>query len=186
MIRRFVMLAVVGISLLAVSAGIAAGGGGKGPAARAVLRDGDGQKVGSVELTPSRGGVRVRVEVRHLSPGFHGFHVHTVGECISPFTSAAGHYNPGTVGHPGHAADMPVLLVNADGTGEARFVSDRYTVAEVVGRALIVHAGPDNYANIPGRYSAAGVPGPDTATLATGDSGARTACGVITGVGRDD
>ncbi len=61
---------------------------------------------------------------------FNGFHVHTIGACTLPFTSALGHFIPGGVGHPGHAADMQVLLVNADGTGEARFVSDRYRVAD--------------------------------------------------------
>ena len=71
---------------------------------------------------------------------------------------------------------MPVLLVNEDGTAEAQFASDRYRLAEVIGRALIVHAGPDNYANIPTRYAAGG---PDATTLATGDAGARAACGVI-------
>jgi len=36
------------------------------------------------------------------------------------------------------------------------------------GTALIVHAGPDNFANIPSRYA----PAPDATTLATGDAGA--------------
>ena len=43
------------------------------------------------------------------------------------------------------------------------------------GSALIVHALPDNYANIPSRYAAA----PDAMTLSTGDAGGRLACGVI-------
>ena len=72
------------------------------------------------------------------------------------------------------------------------FNTDRYTVADIVGAAVIVHADPDNYANIPDRYVAPGpsaspvasavpvmVPGPDAATLATGDAGPRIACGVI-------
>jgi Cu-Zn family superoxide dismutase len=41
---------------------------------------------------------------------------------------------------------------------------------------VIVHAGPDNFANIPVRYAPNG---PDATTLATGDSGARTACGTV-------
>jgi Cu-Zn family superoxide dismutase len=45
----------------------------------------------------------------------------------------------------------------------------------------MVHEGPDNLANIPERYqsSASTTPGPDSATLETGDSGARVACGVL-------
>ena len=47
------------------------------------------------------------------------------------------------------------------------------------GSAVVVHAGPDNFANIPNRYQAGGTPGPDAETRATGDSGARVACGVL-------
>jgi Cu-Zn family superoxide dismutase len=65
----------------------------------------------------------------------------------------------------------------------ARFETDRYTVDQLFdadGSAFIVHAAADNYANIPTQYSAVGVLGPDAATLATGDAGGGTACGVIT------
>jgi Cu-Zn family superoxide dismutase len=105
---------------------------------------------------------------------------------ISSFTSAGGHYNPTSQTHRSHAGDMPVLLVNADGTGEARFKTDRSSVAAVIGRAVIVHADADNYANIPARYHShtEDVLGPDSATLATGDAGARASCGVI--VSSDD
>lgn len=176
MIRRVIVLAIAGVSLLAISAGVAVGHGDQRDTAKAVLHDVNGERVGVVKLTENRGTVRVRVQVHGLAAGFHGFHVHDVGDCTPPFTSALGHFNPGAAGHPGHAADMPVLLVNADGTAEAQFASDRYRLADVIGRALIVHAGPDNYANIPTRYAAGG---PDATTLATGDAGARAACGVI-------
>ncbi len=76
---------------------------------------------------------------------------------------------------------MPVLLVGGDGTAQASFTTDRVTLADVFdsnGSAIIIHAGPDNYANIPTRYAPAG---PDATTLATGDSGGRVACGVVTG-----
>jgi hypothetical protein len=68
--------------------------------------------------------------------------------------------------HPEHTGDMPVLLVNSDGTGEAGFKTDRFALKNLFdedGSAIIVHALPDNYANIPERYGAA-----DQATLATG------------------
>jgi Cu-Zn family superoxide dismutase len=70
--------------------------------------------------------------------------------------------------------------VSADGRAAAAFDSDRFTVAELLdedGSALIIHSGPDNLANIPERYG-----GPDEETLASGDSGSRIACGVISSI----
>ena len=148
--------------------------------ATALLRDANGNPVGVVKLTQDEdGGVLVRVVVHDLTPGFHGFHVHAIGACTPPsFTSAGGHFNPTSQSHPSHAGDMPVLLVNSDGTGEARFKTGRYTLTQLFdadGSAIIIHALPDNYANIPSRYIAS----PDATTLATGDAGGRAACGVI-------
>lgn len=139
-----------------------------------------GQAVGTVNFTEQRDGVvSVRVRVNDLPPGFHGFHIHSVGQCTPPFTSAGGHLAfPGQV-HNDHAGDLPVLLVNADGTAQARFTTDRFTLQNLFdadGSALIIHANRDNYANIPtDRYD----PDPDAITLATGDAGGRIACGVI-------
>jgi Cu-Zn family superoxide dismutase len=70
---------------------------------------------------------------------------------------------------------MPVLLVNADGTGRTKFTTDRFQVDDPFdgdGSAVVLHAGADNFANIPVRYAPAG---PDATTLATGDAGARFA-----------
>ena len=149
--------------------------------ARVLLRDASGNPVGVAKLTEDDGEVLVRATVHDLPAGFHGFHVHANGECVAPFTSAGGHFNPTAATHPSHAADMPVLLVNSDGTGEARFKTDRYDVADLFdanGSALVIHAKPDNYANIPtDRYD----PDPDATTLATGDAGGRIACGVVEG-----
>jgi Cu-Zn family superoxide dismutase len=162
---------------------VSAGAGGR--EAKAVLRDATGAVVGVVHLSAEADGkVLVRVSVSGLAAGFHGFHIHTVGICgaAGGFVSAGGHFNPGSATHPTHAGDQPVLLVNADGTAVARFETDRYTIDQLFDAdrsAFIVHAAADNYANIPARYSAAGVPGPDAATLATGDAGGRSACGLI-------
>jgi superoxide dismutase, Cu-Zn family len=152
--------------------------------ARAELRDASGQRVGVAVLTERRGKTEVEAEVWRVAPGFHGFHVHAVGECVPPFTSAGGHYNPTGVAHGDHAGDLPSLLVNQDGTGELEFETDRFSVDELFdadGSAMIVHAGRDNYANIPTRYHShtEDTFGPDSATLATGDAGARAACGEV-------
>ena len=90
-----------------------------------------------------------------LAPGFHGFHVHAVGQCVPPFTSAGGHLDPVGATHGDHAGDLPSLLLHDDGTGELRFTTDRFSLADLSdldGSALIVHANRDNYANIPDRY----------------------------------
>ena len=182
--RFFVGAAGAMIAVAAISISLLANGGDR-PAqahesgARAALLNAVGNPVGEAKLTEDDGSVLVRVSVHDLTPGFHGFHVHSVALCVAPFTSAGPHFNPSAASHPNHAADMPVILVNADGTGEARFKTDRFHIADLFdadGSALIIHANPDNYANIPtARYD----PDPDATTLATGDAGSRVACGEL-------
>jgi Cu-Zn family superoxide dismutase len=165
-----------------------------------------GVAVGTVRMIPKDDGkVLVRAYGTGLTGGFHGFHVHTTGVCdpaaqdttgaTVPFFSAGGHYNPGTTTtHGAHAGDMPPLLVAADGAATLRFKTDRFLVRDLMdedGSAIIMHAGADNLANIPATTTAGGeryhshvddVFGPDTATKATGDAGARFACGVLSRV----
>jgi superoxide dismutase, Cu-Zn family len=180
-----VLAAVLGGALGLGSLGLSHAAGAHPRSAQALLRDQAGQPVGVVRLTQeAEGKVLVRAVTHDLPAGFHGFHVHAVGLCVPPFTSAGGHYNPGGSGHGAHAGDLPSLLVGADGTGELRFKTDRFSVAEMLdadGSAVIVHASPDNFAHIPSRYysTTEGTYGPDSVTLATGDAGARVACGVV-------
>jgi Cu-Zn family superoxide dismutase len=166
-----------------------------GVPSRHAIRGADGAFVGTVTFQSStRGTVLVIVHVSGLTPGFHGLHVHTVGVCDptttdsagnpAPFLSAGLHFNPASGGHGDHAGDLPALLVTSGGRATAIVETDRFTTAslrDADGSAIIVHALPDNLANIPTRYvsSTTGQPGPDAATLATGDSGGRVACGVI-------
>ncbi len=148
-----------------------------------VLMDKSGAQVGQVTLTQGDK-VTVAVQIHGLPAGFHGFHIHAVGKCdpsgSSPFASAGGHWaGEGQPSHPNHGGDLPSLLVNSDGTGQMREDTARFKLADLLtskdGAAVIVHAGPDNFANIPTRYAAT----PDADTLKTGDSGGRIACGVI-------
>ncbi len=157
-------------------------------AAVATLQDASGADIGWARFEPDGDAVHVKVRAYGLSPGFHGFHVHTLGVCDGAvgFTSAGGHYNPAGAAatHAHHAGDMPSLLVKQDGTAELDFRTDAFTVDQLLdadGSAVIVHAGPDNFGNIPGRYLSGAllIPGPDATTLATGDAGARAACGVV-------
>ncbi|MBA3364411.1 MAG: superoxide dismutase family protein [Actinobacteria bacterium] len=175
---RVIVIGAAATAAVAVFA-LTSGAGGSVSAASAVLVDAEGAPIGRVKVLSKGGKVQLSVDASRLSPGFHGFHVHGVGRCEAPFTSAGGHHNPVAAAHADHAGDLPVLLVARDGTANASFASDRLDVEGLLdadGSSIIVHAAPDNYANIPARYAAAG---PDAATLATGDSGGRVACGVL-------
>ncbi len=165
---------------LALAGSPAQGSGG----ASAVLKDTAGQVAGHVRIAVA-GRNRVTVQAiltraSVLTPGFHGFHIHTTGSCVPPsFTSAGGHLGSteGQV-HDDHAGDMPSLLVKADGSALLVFETDRALLDRILdadGAAVVVHAGPDNFANIPERYGVV----PDAITLATGDSGARALCGEL-------
>ena len=185
--------------LATAMAGLLAGVGLLGTAAQAqpaqaaaALYNQAGQPVGTVTFTEQSGKVMVRVDVMNLPPGFHGFHVHTSGVCdaSASFTTAGGHLNLDTgngagvgdmmgMGTTGSmAGEMTNLHVTADGTGSMSFLVDRFTIADLLasgGRSIMVHAGADNFRNIPERYGVT----LDQATMDTGDAGPRIACGVI-------
>jgi len=157
--------------------------------ANAVMLDAAGNQVAQVRFGVHSVGTRVQVTATGLPTGIHAFHVHANNDpsngdgCIGPtFVSADGHYNPAGASHPNHAGDMPVVFFSTGSPnfGYANFITSNFTPDEVKGRAVILHALADNCANIPARYTAAGVPGPDTTSLTTGDAGGRLACGVIT------
>jgi len=176
--RVLVPAAVILIALLALAGTASARQDAAPGAAVARLQDAAGNRLGSVWFLPRGSGkLAIRVSASFLSEGFHGFHVHAVGKCEAPFTTAGGHFNPKTKGHGSHAGDLPPLWVDADGRGWMELQSDRFSVTDLLdadGSAIIVHAGPDNLGHIPVRYAPGG---PDAATLATGDAGARVACG---------
>lgn len=168
----------------------------------AEVRNAAGTSLGTVKFAETRDEkTLVRAKLLGLTPGFHGFHVHGVGICDpsatdaagnpSPFFTASGHYNPGAGIHAQHAGDLPPLLVASDGTAVLRVKTDRFTPEDLLdanGSAVIVHAAADNLAHIPA-VTPAGAPryhshvedvfGPDTSSKATGDAGARAACGVV-------
>src|SRR5262249_29597094 len=138
------------------------------PAAMATLRTVAGDEVGTATFSSENGQVAITIDASSLPPGFHGLHVHAVGQCQAPdFASAGPHFDmPGMMQGTGHAGDLPSLLANADGTAHLSTVTDRFSVDDLldgVGTALVIHAGPDNFANIPTRYA----PAPDATTLAT-------------------
>lgn len=128
---------------------------------------------GTVMLMQHGEHVMVHARLTGLKPNQeHGFHVHEKGDCSSgDGLSTGGHYNP--TGQPHgpqdaahHAGDMPALKADAEGKVDVTFHLDGVSLgsgpADLLGRGIIVHAGPDDYKTQP-----------------TGNSGARIACGVI-------
>jgi len=159
----------------------------------ATIRNTAGRTVGSLRVEDQgRHKVKITVSAHGLPVGYHGFHIHKKGICDpkstdpatgSPFFSAGPHFDLGAHSHPRHSGDLPPLLVAADGTGHTTIVTDRFRLRQLLdndGSSIIIHALPDNQANIPKRYGEpGGKTGPDAESRKTGDSGARIACGVI-------
>jgi Cu-Zn family superoxide dismutase len=169
-------LALLGAALLS-SAVLA-----QGEEMRVTMVNANGNEIGDVRMSETRfGTVDIQARLRGLEPGFHGFHVHAVGTCERPdFMSAEGHVGEAEgEDHAGHTGDMSSLLVKRNGTATLRVTTDRFELDDLRdddGSAVMVHSGPDNFANIPERYAP---DGPDEDTLETGDSGGRVACGEI-------
>ena len=168
---------------------------------RAVLRDPSGQVVGTVKFSLDDRGTAVKVRLRpstYVAAGaFHGLHVHANGDatngsgCVADagqpsstwFVSADGHLTAPGVTHGQHAGDLPGPLVMADGFAHLRFTTDRVNPADLLGRAVILHAKPDNLGNVPvgsepNQYTPNGAAATDL-TARTGNAGDRVACGVI-------
>jgi Cu-Zn family superoxide dismutase len=162
------------------------------------LRDPDDTMIATAKFEFDHGYVTVTVTTTgpgQLSPGFHGLHVHSVGKCepvsVAPsggapgnFLSAGGHYQvPGHTGDP-ESGDLTSLQVRKDGAALLVTTTDAFTKDNLLageGTSIVIHAGPDNFSNIPSeRYTQVnGAPGPDETTMSTGDAGKRVACGVI-------
>jgi len=172
-----------------------------GKAAQTNVKDVAGNTVVRVAFVERKSEVLVAASVT-LPPGaesIHGFHIHAnraadggpgggcvvvdAGDPAANFVSAGGHFNPTGAIHGQHAGDMPALFVGTDGKATMVFTTDRFKVADIIGRAVILHAAPDNYANIPvgtalNQYTA-NDPAATTLTNNTGNAGARIGCGII-------
>ncbi|MBO4146466.1 superoxide dismutase [Cu-Zn] SodC2 [Enterobacter ludwigii] len=144
-----------------------------------VTSQGVGQSIGTVKITETDKGLEFAPNLKALPPGEHGFHVHANGSCqpalkegkASAAESAGGHFDPQHSGKhegpngKGHLGDLPVLVVNNDGKATEPVVAPRLKkLAEIKGKALMIHVGGDNMSDRP---------------KPLGGGGVRYACGVI-------
>jgi Cu-Zn family superoxide dismutase len=138
-----------------------------------------GEALGTVTFTDTAQGLMITPKLSGLPPGEHGFHIHEKGDCGPGMNqgkpaagfAAEGHYDPahtkkhlGPLSTAGHRGDLPVLVVDSKGDATAAVTAPNLTVAEIRGRSIMIHAGGDNYSDIP---------------TPLGGGGARLACGVI-------
>lgn len=128
---------------------------------------------GRVSFYQTNSGVLVSAEVYGLphtagncADGIFAFHIHSGSQCSGnqedPFANALSHYNPGGCPHPNHAGDLPPLFAN-HGYAFQVFLTNRFTVREVIDRTVIIHSNPDDFTSQP-----------------SGNAGMKIACGQIT------
>ena len=173
----------------------------------ATMRSPSGEAVGTVKFRVSHHAMYVVARLRlpdnanFTRNAFHGFHIHAnddpgnqddcqadpAGPPSGWFMSADGHLAAETgKDHGAHQGDLPSPLVMADGTVLLKFTTDRIKPADLRGRAVILHAKPDNFNNVPvGAGTTEYAPNQDAVKLtqATGNAGVRVACGVIRSTG---
>jgi Cu-Zn family superoxide dismutase len=140
------------------------------------MRDSAGRNLGTLTLTETAQGITVTGELTGLRPGAHGIHIHMVGQCQPPFESAGPHWNPTNRQHGlqnpqgPHFGDLPTLTAGADSAYSVRATTAGGTLRgtnalmDTDGASVVIHANAD-----------------DDRTDPSGNSGARIACGVISG-----
>ncbi len=125
---------------------------------------------GTVTFVQKKDGIQISADIHGLPDGgcsaFFGFHIHEgracLGNSVDPFADAKMHYNPTGLDHPCHAGDLPPLF-SSGGRARMSFVTDRFKLSEVIGRAIVIHSMPDDFTTQP-----------------SGNSGEKIACGIIT------
>jgi len=136
--------------------------------------EGTHKELGTIHLEDSGIGLKIKATLSNVSPGKHGFHIHTFGTCGNRGKAAGGHFNPNNTPHgdlitdglfQAHSGDFGNIEIDSDGTGELALTLPGLTVSNgtysVAGRAFMLHAKPDDF----------GQP--------TGNAGSRVACGTI-------
>ena len=140
--------------------------------------DGGSGVTGVVKLEQPQGGkTKIVAEIKGLTPGKHGFHIHEFGNLSEGCKTAGPHFNPfgKTHGAPDreerHVGDLGNVVAGDDGV--AKFELEDHLVQltgehTVIGRSFVVHADVDDLGD-----------GGHELSKTTGNAGGRLACGVI-------
>jgi superoxide dismutase, Cu-Zn family len=156
------------------TAGSAAAPAGPPATGVAEIKPTKGNKVsGTVTFNEKDGKTEVVVDLKGLTPGEHGFHVHETGDCSAPDAKSAGdHFNPDKAEHGApdaaahHTGDLGNVTADKSGAAKVTTTVDFLTVNagphSVVGKAVIVHCNADDLKSQP-----------------AGNAGPRVGCGVV-------
>lgn len=127
--------------------------------------------IGSVQFSDTPYGLLITPQLHGLTAGVHGFHVHEHPSCDQDGMAAGGHLDPqhtnqhlGPYTANGHLGDLPALTVEANGNATLPILAPRLKVDMIKNHSLMIHAGGDNYSDLPEKM---------------GGGGQRIACGVI-------
>ena len=144
----------------------------------AVVLGSTGASIGTVDLKQGPHGVLIRVELRSgsLTPGWHGLHLHQVGDCSDTgvYKRSGGHVGKVEGGHGllnsagPEGGDTPNIYASLNGSAGMEMITSRITLSELLdedGSALIIHAGPDDHVTQPiggagGRVACAAIKAP--------------------------
>jgi Cu-Zn family superoxide dismutase len=141
---------------------------------QALLVDSFGKTSGTATFQKTAKGILIRVEATGLTQGWHGVHLHGVGDCsdhMDHFVIAGGHAANAGQAHGyfnvtgPHSGDLPNIWAGLDGNAAAEFYTEGLifdALHDEDGAALMIHATPDDYNSQP-----------------AGESGERVACGVV-------
>ena len=133
--------------------------------------------------------VVIRLRLKGVPAGYHGFHVHQAGDLRDQCTSACAHFNPDDKTHGGpkdavrHVGDLGNIYANASGVVHKTLKDKMITLRgknNILGRSIVIHQDKDDLGrgglNREGKVINAAV---HQESLKTGNAGARIACGVI-------
>lgn len=119
-------------------------------------KNGKNDQVGTIIIEETDYGLIFKPDLKNLTPGLHGFHIHEKPSCKNNGMAAGGHFDPkNSKKHlgpyqQGHLGDLPVLYVDKDKNCKTPVLAPRLKkLSEISERSLMVHEGGDTYADIP-------------------------------------
>ena len=147
----------------------------------------ENEPTGYVVMTDSpTGGVLMRIDLRGLSQGWHGIHLHQIGDCsdyANGFKASGGHVNPDNRAHGllnpdgPDRGDLPNIYADANGRATAEIFTK--VVALFPSEAAAAEFGPHPLIDEDGFAVIVHQNADDHMTQPIGGAGPRVACAAI-------